>query len=112
MAEPLAKRIKTEPEPPSRIPEGQAEGEGGAVVADRVQPDDGLQGVRSAFRKKLQRIDFKVKEKSTDLKACLESFQPNFLRQIQTYLTEHRGLKVYLVLTISYLSQEIPEQKP
>ena len=112
MDEPIAKRIKTEPEPPSRPPEGQAEGEGIAVVAARVQPEDGLQGVRSAFRKKLERIDFKVKEKSNDLKAFLEQFQPNFLKQIQTYLTEHRGLKVYLVLTISYLSQEIPEREP
>ena len=102
MVEPLAKRIKPDPDPPSRPPEGQAEGEGIAVVAARVQPEDGMEGVRSAFRKKLERIDFKVKEKSNDLKAFLEEFQTNFHKQIQTYLREHRGFKVYLVLTISY----------
>ncbi len=103
--EPLPKRIKTEPQPPTRPPEGQEEGEGIAVVADRVMPEDGMQGVRSAFRKKLERIDFKAEEKSNDLKAFLEKFSSTFNDQIKSYLTEHKGLKVYLVLTISYLSQ-------
>ncbi len=110
--EPLKKRIKTEPQPPPRPPEGQIEGEAIAVVANRVADEDGLQGIRSAFRKKLQRIDFKVEAKENDLKAFLEKFKSNFLKQIQKYLSEQKGLKVYLVLTISYLSQEIPEREP
>ncbi len=60
MAEgPLSKKIKIEPQPPARPPEGQPEGEAIAVVASRVGPDD-LESVTSAFRKKLQRIDFKL----------------------------------------------------
>ena len=110
--EPLAKRIKSEPAPPARPPEGQEAGEGIAVVAERMADEDGLQGIRSAFRKKLERIDFKVEAKENDLKAFLEKFKEKFLKQIQNYLAEQKGLKVYLVLTISYLSQEIPERPP
>ena len=107
-----SKKIKIEPQPPSRPPEGQAEGEAIAVVAARVSEHDGLEAVHSAFRKRLERIDFKVQEKEIDLKAFLDKFRKRFIDHIQVYLKEHRGLKVYLVLTISYLSQEQPEREP
>ncbi len=111
MAEgPLSKKIKIEPQPPERPPEGQPEGEAIAVVASRVGPD-GLESVTSAFRKKLQRIDFKL-DQEKDLKNFLEKFRATFEHHIKDYLAEHHGLKVYLVLTISYVSQEFPEREP
>ncbi len=110
--EPPDKKQRCDPKPPLRPPEGQSAGEGIAVVADRMNDRDGLEGVKSAFRKRLERIDFKVQENNNDLKAYLESFRLSFMEHTHGYLTEHRGLKVYLVLTIGYRSQEIPEREP
>ncbi len=109
--EPLRKKLKVDPEPPSRPPEGQEHGEGIAVVAERMAESDGLEGVKSAFRKRLQRIDFKGADTEIDLNAFLDKFKTNFIEELKDYLKQHRGVKVYLVLTISYLSQEIPERE-
>ncbi len=109
---PPEKKARICPDPPVRPPEGQPEGEAIAVVAERVSDKDGLEGVRSAFRKRLERINFKVEEKENDLKNFLEKFRPVFIREVEKYYKEQHGLKVYLVLTISYLSQEIPEREP
>ena len=109
---PPPKKLRLAPVPPNRPPEGQPEGEAIAVVADRVSDEDGLEGVRSAFRKRLERINFKVEAKENDLKRFLEKFRPIFISEVEKYYNEQHGLKLYLVLTIGYLSQEIPEREP
>ena len=108
--EPPEKKKKQDPKPPSRPVLGGPEGEAMAVVADRVDPSD--RAVRSAFRKRLLKIDYRLTPRPSDLKTFLEEFRIEFEEQVRNTFKELHGIKLYLSLTIGYRSTEYPEKEP
>ena len=110
--QPAQKKARTEvPEPPPRPMEGPNDDEAMAVVAANVAPDDGMKNVRSAFKKRLERIDYQQKDPENDLKHFLENFQAEFTKVLNEELKRKHGLKVYLNLTVAYKSHEFPERE-
>ena len=110
--QPPQKKARTEvPEPPPRPMEGSNDEEAMAVVASNVASDDGMKNVRSAFKKRLERIDYQQKEPENDLKHFLENFQLEFTKVLNEEIKRKHGLKVYLNLTVACKSHEFPERE-
>ena len=79
--EPPQKKARNEvPEPPPRPMQGPNDDEAAAIVAANVAAEDGMKNVRSAFRKRLERIDYQQKDSENDLKHFLENFQAEFTK--------------------------------
>ena len=104
--EPPMKKQKEEPTPPAQPFQMAENGEGIAVVAEEDLSVDS----HSAFRKRLQRFDIKLENKAPDLKKFLEEFHKEFEKILKESFKENKGIKVYLVLTVSYLSTEFPDR--
>ena len=110
--EPQKKKTREDPQPPNRPLQGGPEGEAVAVVASNVSPSDRIESTQSAFRKRLQKFDYKLTDKPRDLKKFLEEFQKEFEKQLKINFKEQHGIKIYFVLTISYRSSEYPAKEP
>ena len=108
--EPPRKKQKEDPQPPTRPLKVGEKGEGIAVVASTFAEVDHCVGSKSAFKKRLQRFDYKLDNKAPDLKKCLEEFQTEFEQLLRENFKELEGIKVFLVFTISYLSSEFPDR--
>ena len=98
--EPPRKKQKEYPLPPSGPIKGGEIGEGISVVAAKCENDRSHKHT-SAFRKRLQRFDFKLDDKEPDLKKYLEDFQNEFEQILKDNFKENKGIKVYLFLTVS-----------
>ena len=60
-------------------------------------------GRHSAFRRKLEKIDYDFESKPSDLKKNLEDFQEEFEKQCKAALTVHRTVKLYFDIHDGYM---------
>ena len=84
--------------------------ESGVAQPNRLEFNE--QQITSAFQQSLKRWDFQMGSQETDLNNVLEQFADILEEKIRQMMNQYTGIKVALILTVEYHSQNRPDLQP